>query len=275
MKTFRHWQVLEDGATGPDGKPYLLRAWGGSDEDEADALAAAAARLAQMRTNLAARGLTPAAQYEYATGVVREERLEVIAGDERDPAAVITRNRYGAPVLNARRLFIADLDFPPPGKKFWGKAVDPVDAGLERVRAWAAGHAAIALRVYRTPAGLRLIRTDAPMEAVAADAQALLADLGSDPLYRALCRRQECFRARLGPKPWRVDLGSPPDAFPREGKAQARFATWLADYEREARTHAACRFVEALGPAAVAGELEPLIAVHDTRCQAQSGLPLA
>jgi hypothetical protein len=276
MKTYRYWQYLEDSIDGPDGKRYFLRAWGGSDLDDADAMAAAVGRLAEMQLNVATRGLTPAAEYEYGTGVLREERLALLAGTDAAPDAVLTRNRYGAPVLNARRLFMADVDLPEPRPtlKFWARPVDPAIEALGRVRAWAAASGAT-LRAYRTPAGLRLLRIDRAIDAESDAAMDDLQALDSDPLYRALCRRQQCFRARLGPKPWRVDLGGPPDAWPRDAKAQVRFDEWLAQYEETSRSHAACRYVETMGSAPVAAELAALVATHDEMSGALSTRKLA
>jgi hypothetical protein len=276
MKTHRYWQFVEDHATGPDGHRYLLRAWGGSDVDDADAMAAAVVRLAEMHANVAARTLKNPAEYEYWTDTVREERLALLAGSDVAPEAVLTRNRYGSPVLNARYLFIADLDFAPPKPtlKFWAKPPDPADVAIAAVRAWAQANAAT-LRVYRTPAGLRLIRIDRSIDAESPSAMADLEALGSDKLYRALCRRQGCFRARLGPKPWRAGMDSPEDRFPRDAAAQGRFVEWLAQYEEARRNYAACRLVETIGAAAVAAELAALITTHDEMAGALSERPLA
>jgi hypothetical protein len=61
-------------------------------------------------------------------------------------------------------------------------------------------------RLYRTPAGLRLMATHAPLlPQDPAVAQALQA-LGSDPIYTAMCLKQQCFRARLTAKPWRIGV---------------------------------------------------------------------
>jgi len=277
MKTYAFWEVLEETATGADGKRYALRAWGGSDIDASDAMAAAVVRLAEMQAAVRTRdGLKHSAQYEYGTGVLREERLQLLAGTDAAPEAVLTRNRYGAPVLNARRLFIADIDFPEakPSLKFWAKPVDPAVAALEGVRAWAQAQAAT-LRAYRTPNGLRLLRTDHALDAESAEAMADLQALGSDPLYRALCRRQQCFRARLGPKPWRIDMPSPPRSFPRDAAAERVFREWLAQYEEAGRAYAACRYVETMGAAPVAAELEALVRVHDEHSGALSERKLA
>ena len=277
MKTFRFWEVLDDTATDAAGKHYALRAWGGSDIDRGDAMAAAVVRLAQMQAAVATRtGPRSAAEYEYGTAVLREERLALLAGTDAAPEAVLTRNRYGAIVLSARRLFIADIDFPEakPSLKFWAKPVDPAIAALVAVRGWAHEHDA-SVRAYRTPAGLRLLRIDRAVDAESIDAMDDLQALGSDPLYRALCRRQQCFRARLGPKPWRIGMAAPPRAYPRADGDEAAFAEWLAEYEATSRGHAACRYLETIGAADVAAELAPLVQVHDEQSGALSGRALA
>jgi hypothetical protein len=277
MKTYLFWEVLEETAQGGDGKAYRLRAWGGSDIDRADAMAAAVVRLEEMRVAVKARtGLKQAALYEYGTGVLREERLALLAGSDAAPEAVLTRNRYGSPVLNARRLFIADIDFEEakPSLKFWSKPPDPADAALAAVRAWSAASGAT-VRAYRTPNGLRVIRTDRAVDAESDGAMADLKALASDPLYRALCRRQGCFRARLGPKPWRIGMAAPPRNFPREPGADPSFREWLAEYEETARDYSACRFVETMGSGGAAPELAPLVQVHDEQSGALGDRELA
>ena len=62
------------------------------------------------------------------------------------------------------------------------------------------------LRLYRTPAGLRVLatqRTFAPDDPAVAQC---FAALGADPRYARMCLRQQCFRARLSAKPWRIGI---------------------------------------------------------------------
>jgi len=62
-------------------------------------------------------------------------------------------------------------------------------------------------RVYRTFAGCRVACTSRPF-AWAVDAwqaERLMRFLDADPKYAALCGKQKCYRARLTPKPWRVE----------------------------------------------------------------------
>jgi hypothetical protein len=45
---------------------------------------------------------------------------------------------------------------------------------------------------------------------------AALRELGSDPKYVQLAKAQECFRARLTPKPWRCGVRQSSRVYPRE-----------------------------------------------------------
>jgi hypothetical protein len=83
--------------------------WGWSDRSREDASARAERRAA----DLAVRGIEDARAAEYYPGrPVREEILEEVRGADGALLAVITRNRYGAAVLNTDSLLIADVDLP-------------------------------------------------------------------------------------------------------------------------------------------------------------------
>ncbi|HET7867922.1 MAG TPA: hypothetical protein VFL86_26250, partial [Burkholderiaceae bacterium] len=78
----------------------------------------------------------------------------------------------------------------------------------ERVRRFCAAHPEWHLRVYRTPAGLRLLamhRTFDPADAAVAEC---FRAVGADPVYVRMCLNQRCFRARVSPKPWRIGIGT-------------------------------------------------------------------
>jgi hypothetical protein len=150
---------------------------------------------------------------------------------------------------------------------------------LERVRRFVAAHPDWRLRVYRTPAGLRLLalhrRFDPREDAVRACFDAL----GVDPLYARMCLRQNCFRARVTPKPWRMGLPRlhPPYSAawrPEHAALPARRA-WVESYDREAQGYAACRYLETLGSGATDPDAESVCVLHDLLCQAERELPLA
>ncbi|MEO7251084.1 MAG: hypothetical protein ABIW30_00575, partial [Arenimonas sp.] len=277
---FRIWRVHEAVCGRPDDVVYRLRGWGGSNRDAAEAESAAEMRLAWLKEKLlfTTTAMMPSALYEYGSGVIREEWMQLLAGTDDAPEAIVTRNRYGAPVLNARALAMIDIDLPQGGSRglaFWKKPADPAEAAIAKVRAWHQNNPRASLRVYRTPNGFRVLRTDEEVLADSPAADRLLAELGNDKLYAALCKRQQCFRARLGPKPWRAALPLPPGSFPRQGEPQSRFEEWLALYEIASAGYAACRYLETIGEDAIAATLRRMVDFHDETSGALSDRPLA
>ncbi len=135
------------------------------------------------------------------------------------------------------------------------------------------------LRVYRTPAGFRLLamhKTFSPSDTSVADCFDLL---GVDKVYARMCRNQNCFRARLTAKPWRIGIAE--HLRPRPGvwpvapdKLPARDA-WVASYEKQADGHAACHFIEAVGSKEVDPAALAVQELHDRLSGATSGRPLA
>ena len=79
---------------------------------------------------------------------------------------------------------------------------------LAPVRRWCESHPSWRVRVYRTPAGLRLLANHAAIDPRGEEATAFFAIVDSDPLYRLMCQKQACFRARVSPKPWRIGIAA-------------------------------------------------------------------
>jgi len=135
------------------------------------------------------------------------------------------------------------------------------------------------LRLYRTPAGFRVMalqRTFDPEEAAVGE---FFAALGTDPVYVRMCRNQRCFRARVSPKPWRIGIASHlrprPGVWPVRPEMLPLRAQWIEAYERIASDYAACRFVEALGSRTLHPSAKAVLAAHDELCQATRNLPIA
>jgi hypothetical protein len=100
--------------------------------------------------------------------------------------------------------------------------------------------------------------------------------LESDPQYVDLTRAQECFRARLTPKPWRCGVTRPDRNFPRETAAlEEAHARWLTTYERKSSGFATCRFIQTLGSANQCPEAQQVVLWHDRITRASESLPLA
>lgn len=278
----KHWARATHTHTDLNGKRYSFICWGWSDESRADAQRLAEERAARLAAKLS-RG-EPLNRYGYSDRPLREEQLEVYDDEAGKTLAVITRNSYGALVLNAARAMFIDIDLPEAksagggflGKLFGGKQSSPEEDALERIKRWAARRPDNGARVYRTAAGLRGLVTSYPFHPADGEAQAILRELGSDPLYITLCRAQESFRARLTPKPWRCGMSNPPGPFPHETpQAQHGHAQWLVKYEAAATQYATCRLVAHYGDTRLHPEIEPIVALHDKHALAARELPLA
>jgi len=205
--------------------------WQWSDESVEDARHKAKARINELIQKLA-NGV-PLDRYSYGDHPLREETLESITNQDGREIAVISRNAYGAQVLNTAKAMFIDIDFPIQrrrtslfqqlGQLFRKPPPLPSqeETALERVRTWAQTRPELGLRVYRTAAGLRCLITSHLFDPFQSDTLNILQTLNSDPLYIRLCKAQECFRARLTPKHWRCGVEAPPTArYPWEDRKQ-------------------------------------------------------
>jgi hypothetical protein len=258
-----------------------LLCWGWSNESRAEAEARARETLGRLVERVL-RGEDPPRGYGYGTRPLREEIAQELRGDDGELAGVVTRNAYGALVLNAARALFIDVDLPPVRRAglfrrwFGPSEPDPAEGVLARLRDTLRAQPGVSFRVYRTAAGFRVLATDPPFEPGDAASRALLEKAGADPAFVRLCGLQQSFRARLTPKPWRCGRPLPPNRYPREdADAAARFARWLADYEAASASYATCRFLECVGRERVDPALAPLLRLHDERSGASSGRPLA
>lgn len=274
----RFWAKEKRSARDPSGRTYALAVWGWSDQDIASARQMAANRLAELARKVELGSQLNRYGYGQGERPLREPLIQPVPGAD----ALISRNAYGALVLNTARVFFADIDLPEPtsggllGGLFGKKLADPAEAALRRLREWHARQPDWALRIYRTKAGLRLLATHDQFDPVSSDTQQLLASLGSDPLYTTLCRTQACFRARLTPKPWRIGLTAPAWRYPFETPAlEARFQSWLHSYDAASPRFAVCRLLAELGPRSPIAEASAVLAVHDRYACPPGNLPLA
>lgn len=151
---------------------------------------------------------------------------------------------------------------------------------LRRIHRFAAAHPDWHLRVYRTPAGFRVLAMHKTFEPRGPEAAGCFDALRVDPVYARMCKVQNCFRARVSPKPWRV--GVPHHMKPRPGvwpvnpERLPDRQRWIDGYEARARGYASCRFVEQLGPASMTdARARAVCALHDRLCRSDSGDPIA
>lgn len=301
----RHWATAREVRTTSEGREFDLTIHGSSDVSPEDARRDAQERLERLIAS-GGPGAAVGSDIEYYPARrLPEELLEEIHAPNGALIAAITRNRYGAAVLNTDAVLISDIDLPassrPParGKRgllsrlFGGGGADaaaepdpdalglpgPGERGdahariVQRIEGFAQAHPELGMRSYRTRNGFRVLLTGAGAEPTGDRAQELMAELHSDRLYMLLSRVHDSYRARLTPKPWRIEV----DRFEQLGSRTAQDSVhtdWVERYRAASREVAVCRLLTATGPAPTEVE-QQIIDLHDRATRHDSGLALA
>ena len=288
MKFARYWVKESGEAMQPDGGRVrtLARGWSNQSIEEARQLGR---QIASRLASALASGQIQRGRYLYGERPLPEPILREFGNGGDSPAAVVTRNSYGALVLNTRDLMFIDIDRddekPPEGgllssvmSLFRQPELIPaqpssrVVAEIQRT----AESNRLSLRVYKTAAGYRAVVTSARYEPGSGVSEGLLKQFGSDPLYMRLCKMQDSFRARVSPKPWRCGEDTPPASYPfTTPQEQAAFEDWQRRYSAAAAKYATCRYVSSIGGAHIDPAFQELIQYHDQETRANSSLPLA
>lgn len=263
----------------------MARGWSDADQDGAAAMARS---IADRVARLVAGGQTKLQRYQYGERPLPEPVVREF-NDGAGLRAAVTRNVYGALVLNTRDLMFVDVDVDPPKPSaaallsgvmsLFGKKPAPEKAApdpiVERFRHVAEAHS-LGMRVYRTAGGYRGLVTTASFSPADSSSRALLDEFGTDVLYVKLCEKQNSFRARMTPKPWRIELRPPSVSFPYETpQDQARFDAWQSEYDAASAQYAVCEFIAEVGSPQSGGLFDDLVAFHDEQTKASAGLPLA
>jgi hypothetical protein len=275
----RYWAKVE-GDTPPDFEgARRLAVWGWSQESQRGAELHAHKRLTEVLDHLRHSQGWPKG-YTYGSRPRREEILQEFRDRGGETTAFLTRTHYGSEILNVARVLFVDVDVPRPSIKqvigsLFGSKNSPEAGVLSRIRSALAGEPDGSFTIYRTAAGFRVVAGDPLYEPASPKAEALMIALGVDPSYLNLCRVQQCFRARLTPKPWRCGMSDPPGRYPRGADDEAAHAQWVSDYERATHDKATCQTIETLGWRRIHEEAEEAIRLHDRKTRADSNLPLA
>jgi len=287
MRIPRHWTKASYTGRNLEGKEFTCTAWGWSFDGLARAKDDARARAQRVFDSLL-NGRQPNS-YDYSDRPLREEIVDSMRQGDKD-LAVITRNRYGALVLNTASVLFVDIDFPRiepeglldaillslSGSRRKSRRVAIAERTLKSVRDWSHIHSNHAFRVYRTFAGLRLLFVDSLYDPSSEQVARILNELGSDPLYRTLTSKQECFRARLTPKPWRCGSDVPPNQYPwPDEHAERLYRDWEDCYAQATETYKVCELLETYGSPAGSSEIEAVQQIHDQLACPDQAKPLA
>lgn len=282
----KYWVSKDGKAPGPNG--YPLSIWGWSRESMADAEQVARDRL-RMTIDRLREGRKPRPDEYYPRMALREEVLHHVHDGDGALIAEVSRNRYGAEILNTDAVLIADVDFPQtpdtaPGQtrlfaRLFGRKQRPTadyeGQALAKIGEFAGRNASYGTHVYRTFGGLRVIVTGSgalPDSDFAAD---LMAQMNTDTIYVQLCATHRTYRARLTPKPWRLKQPALRTVWPHRSEAEAQWtANWVTTYNRKSEGYAVCRRVGSFGSEPSARERR-VIDLHDQRSLPDEELPLA
>ncbi len=268
MRVFKYWRLAESTAL-IEGVEKPISCFGGSNHSEMDAFSDGQRRLEAAKRSIAGLEKRRGADYE---GDIREEPLKWIG--DRD---VVTRNRFGAEVLNTSSCVFVDID--KPFFHLW-QLVRPVRTMEQRKRAILDMVAkrlkkpdlgGFAIRIYETHSGVRLLLEGPPVDPRSKESRTLLRSFHADSLYALLCSKQNCYRARLTPKPHRIKLKSIRLKYPYEDGQQKQLAEWVKEYDWKSKGFATCRLVQVIGGAPES----QVVRYHDERTRAASQLPLA
>jgi hypothetical protein len=210
----RYWSRAESQATTPDGRPVRFHVWRGSRTSAAEAQALANEAVVRIGDRIQ-RGQGFPERYSYGDRPLREEVVrEMPAGvaDTATPDAALTRNSYGALVLNAARAFFIDVDVP---------AVEPVTSS-----------------------------SSSSMGAGGNPLNAILDAVESLPLPGALKSIFGSFRQAAAPAP--APAAPPPPPADPQSAALARLRQWIASHPewrvRVYRTHSGLRYLVTHAP---------------------------
>lgn len=268
----------------PGGRSYHLIIWQWSEVSREEAQRRADDRVSELAQKI--RAGQQLSRYGYGERPLREEIAQGVTNAAGSEVAIVTRNTYGALVLNAASAMFIDIDFADKGAAAaagggfqWGfgkRAPSQEDQRVERITTWASRYPDVGLRVYRTAAGLRCLIINQVFEPTQSDALDILRAFESDQLYVRLCQAQDCFRARLTPKPWRCNVDTPPPRYPWENNdGEIQYRIWERRYEQASRSYAVCRLVKQIGPQQVHPDVAPILTLHDQSTGAEVDRPLA
>lgn len=268
MRVFKYWNIAETTVL-IDGVEKSISCFGGSNHSESDALTDGYQRLEAVKRRMAGTDRGKGRDYE---ADIREEPLLWI--EDRD---VVTRNRYGAEVLNSTSCIFVDID--EPVFRIWQffrrirSREEKKQAILEFVerRIEKPDLKGLGIRAYETHSGVRLIIEGKALDPRSKEAKSLLRSFHADRLYSALCRKQNCYRARLTPKPHRIKLKPIRLSYPYEENDKNRIDEWIKEYDFKSQAFSTCRLVKTVG----SHFASPLVRYHDERTRALSKLPLA
>jgi hypothetical protein len=163
------------------------------------------------------------------------------------------------------------------GKRNQSSALE--QTALTRIENFSKANPSWYMRVYKTPMGFRVLVMHAPFQAHSDEVINFFKSIGVDDIYQKMCLNQNCFRARVSAKPWRIGIaehlrpGS--GIWPVRADKLPQRQAWVNTYEATAEKFAACRFLAEFGSGNTHQKAEQIRDLHDELCKSLMDLPIA
>lgn len=241
MKKYKYWSRATENN---------FAAYGYSDVSEAEANKVADQKLVSIKT--AIQNGTVKSWYQYTDRPIREEiKEEVKSGDKL--IAIVTRNIYGALIINSENVMFIDIDDNPSRGglietvlKLFKKGSSNQSGIVETING-VLMNKGLSGTLYKTKNGHRLLILNKIFDPVSIESEELMTSLNVDPLYARLCKAQECYRARISPKPWNIGFKLPgrgSASFPwKDSATENAHRQWEIEYNSAIQNYSTCNMV--------------------------------
>lgn len=266
MRIFKYW-VEHSKELNVDDIVQPSKVFGGSNVSVFEAMKDAEAKLLNVQKIINGELRK---DHDYEADII-EEIIEKI-----DDANIVTRNRYGALVLNSKELLFIDVDAYSKTlfDLIFRRKYSLKDLMLHNIEKTAKKikYADFGFRVYETANGFRILITNKSFDPRSNESKRIMDDFHSDYLYRWLCIKQNCYRARLTPKPYRVNQKKIKVIYPNRNEMQEQeLSNWLNEYEQKSNSFSTCRLVKEYGRT----RMNKVIEYHDKVTGIKLATPLA
>lgn len=264
MKHYKFW-IKEDFKITIDGNEETISILSGSNQSEKMAFQKASEKATNIEKRISER--KPKESYEVA---IKEYVTEVI-----DDSNIVTICRYGAKILNTTSYTVLDLDDYPVNFFDMFKSVKKLKKKdrivykfEESVRKYP--ELGTDFRIYETTKGIRVIGKKY-IDPSSKGYTALMRRLRVDWIYIQLSKKQQCYRARLTPKPYRMKINTIKVKSPLDCRKE-NYLSWEQAYIEKSKEYSVVRLVKAIGSDF---SREKIVKKHDFMCNLQSNKKLA
>ncbi|SMF46665.1 hypothetical protein SAMN02745866_02986 [Alteromonadaceae bacterium Bs31] len=264
MKYFQYW-IEDKHSIRIDGQLKEIKLLVGSNSSIDDAKHEALLRAKEIEARISKR--RPKGEYEAG---VREFVSEIL-----DASNIVTVCRYGASILNTDQYTVLDLD--DYAKSIWDvfkplKGLSKKERIIFKFEEFLSKNPEIGsdFRIYETANGIRVIGKKY-LDPTDRKYSRLMSKLNVDWLYLILSRKQQCYRARLTPKPYRLGIKTIKVHTPLVCKTQA-YKNWSIMYDDAALNYTVAKYVKSIGRDF---SFEKAVRFHDLQCKSSEELKLA